>query len=80
MVKTAFTKGSTPLPHQHRFRSMVRVLPDGDPPGGPYGLGAPYLMAVSGAARGNATVMAMDLGWLDCREQIAMDVLYKVAP
>lgn len=41
---------------------------------------APYAVAVKGAARGNATVLLMDFGSLDCRETTAMQILYRALP
>jgi len=92
MVKATFTQTSGALPKKDRFRSLVRVLPTASNlptdlattlevgGGGVRKGGAPWMFAGHGAARGNATVLLMDLGWLDCREKVAMDVLYKVVP
>jgi len=78
LVKDTFTLNSKPLARESVFHSLARALPTTAVDGGK---AAPYIIPVSGKAKsGNSTMMLMDFGWLDCREKVALGILFKVLP
>lgn len=78
LVKDTFTVNSKPLARESVFHSMARALPTTALDGGK---AAPYVVPVAGKSKsGNSTMLLMDFGWLDCREKVAMGILFKVLP